>query len=84
MWINKFKIALVSKDTAQLKKLLDEIPKFSDKADAVEISCLLKEAVELFNTLKNETSSSMKQIKKNIDFLKSTHIQSSSKLDIKS
>lgn len=85
MWINRFKIALVQKDTDLLKNLLDEdISHFKSQKEMHEAMYLFREALELLYTLKDETSSSMKQIKKNIDFLKSTQPQAINKLDIKS
>ncbi|MCK4737710.1 MAG: hypothetical protein KAT10_04050 [Sulfurimonas sp.] len=84
MWLSKLKIAIVEKDTDVLDKLLDEVPKFTDVADAKEAMYLLREASILIHTLKDETSSSIKQIKKNIDFLSSTEAPKISKLDIKS
>ena len=84
MWLNKLKIAIVEKDTDVLDKLLDEVPKFTDITDTKEAMYLLREASILIHTLKDETSSSMKQIKKNIDFLRSTEAPKISKLDIRS
>lgn len=84
MWINKFKIALASKNIDALDKLINDIPKFKDNDDIKQAMYLLKEAKELIQTLKDTTSSSMKQIKKNINFLKVTQSQSLSKLDIRS
>ena len=84
MWLNKLKIAIVEKNTDALDKLLDEIPKFSDAKEIQEAAYLLREASELLHSLKDETALSMKQIKKNIAFLKSTQVQPSAKLDIRS
>ena len=83
MWLNKFKIALAQKDTDSLEKLLDEIPEFSDINDMKQSLYLFREATELLFSLKDETSASMRQIKKNIDFIRSTHNESSNKLDVK-
>ena len=83
MWITKLKISIVEKDTDVLDKLLDEIPKFTDITEAKEAMYLLKEASILIHTLKDETSNSIKQIKKNIDFLRSSEDPKKSKLDIK-
>jgi len=84
MWITKLKIALVQKNIDQIKGLVNEVPKFDDVKDVKEAMYLLKEATELLFTLQGETESSMKQIKKNLDFLKSTAPQQTTKLDIKS
>lgn len=84
MWINSLKIAIIEKNTESLNKLLDEIPEFTEKKDIEEALYLLRESSELLHSLKDEASKSMKLIKKNLQFLKSTDIPTSKKLDIKS
>jgi len=83
MWLTKLKISIVEKDTDVLDKLLDEIPTFSDIKEIEQAAYLLKEASELVHTLKDETSNSIRHIKKNIDFLRSSEDPKKSKLDIK-
>lgn len=83
MWLNKLKIAVIEKNTDSLGQLIDDIPKLEDAKSIEEAIYLLREASELLRTLKDETSASMKQIKKNLQFLRSTDIPTSSKLDIK-
>ena len=84
MWHNKLKIAIVNKDTDAIKNLLDGMPEFSDISKIEEAMYLLKEASALAKTLQDEVSSSMKQIKQNINFLKSANLDTSSTLDITS
>jgi squalene cyclase len=84
MWLNQLKIALVEKDTDKLSKLMDDIPQLESKKEIIEALYLIKEASVLVQTLKAETATSMKQIKKNLNFLKSTQEPSSNRLDIKS
>jgi len=84
MWLNKLKIAIIEKNTNALGKLLDDIPQLKTQKEIEEAIYLLKEATSLMNNLKEETKASMKQIKKNLDFLRSTDIPTSKKLDIKS
>ena len=84
MWLSKLKIALVQKDTVALEKLLKDIPTFSDEKDIKEAMYLTKEVVNVFQKLKEDTTISMKLIKKNIDFLKSTQTKTNSSLDITS
>ena len=84
MWLTKLKIAIVEENTEKLSNLIQDIPKLDDVKDMREALCLVEEALTLLHRLKSETSTSMKQIKKNLAFLKSTHTQSISKLDIKS
>ena len=84
MWLTSLKIAIVEKNTDSIDKLLDEIPELTDPQEIEEAVYLLREASKLLHTLKDQTSASMKQIKKNLQFLRSTDIPTSSKLDIKS
>lgn len=84
MWLTKLKIAIVEKNVENISKLMEEIPQLEDLKKMEEAVYLIREAAELVYTLQDETSASMKQIRKNIDFLKSTQIKNASKLDIKS
>ena len=84
MWLTSLKIAIVEKNTDKINELLDDLPQLEDKAEIEQAIYLLREASELIYTLKDETSVGMRQIKKNINFLKSTHVQAPNKLDIKS
>jgi len=84
MWLSNLKIAIVEKNTDKLNELMDEIPQLENKEDINQAIYLIKEATELVQSLQNETSASMKQMKKNIDFLKSTEHKISNRLDIKS
>ena len=84
MWLTKLKVAIVEKDTQALSKLMNNLPKLATKEEMTEAVYLIREAAELVYTLQDETSSSMKQIKKNLHFLKSTQESKSNTLDIKS
>ena len=84
MWLTSLKVAIVEKNTDSIDRLLGEIPELTDPKEIEEAVYLLREASKLLHTLKDETSASMKQIKKNLQFLRSTDIPTSSKLDIKS
>jgi hypothetical protein len=84
MWLTKLKIAIIEKNPDALSKLLDDIPQLQSPKEIDEAVYLLKEATALMNNLKEETKASMKQIKKNLDFLRSTDIPTSKKLDIRS
>ena len=84
MWLNNLKIAIVEKNTDKINKLLDDLPQLEKAEEIEEAIYLLREASELVHTLKDETSHSMKQIKKNLQFLRSTEIPTSKRLDIKS
>ena len=84
MWLNKLQIAIIEKDTDKLEELLETLPEFDNIEQMQKASYLLKAAQELLFTLKDEASLSMKQIKKNLEFLNSTQSKPTSKLDIKS
>ncbi len=85
MWLNKLKIAIVEKNTDILNELMDTLPQLENSKEIEQALFLIREASELVHTLKDETSLSMKKIKKNIDFLKSTQTPiKKSILDIKS
>ena len=83
MWLTKLKIAIIEKNTDTLNVLLNDIPEFGNADDIEQAIFLLKEATSLVSGLKDETSASMKQMKKNINFLKSTQAPKVSTLDIK-
>jgi hypothetical protein len=84
IWLTKLKIAIVEKDTSAVDTLLDEIPNFEDLKDVKEAMYLLKEALELLYSLRDETAVSMAQIKKNIEFLQSTRPTNKNTLDVSS
>lgn len=84
MWLTKLKIAVVQKDIQTLEKLLDDLPTLDNEKDIQSALYLLREASELVHTLKDDTASSMKRMKKTMDFLKSTELKAPHKFDIKS
>ena len=84
MWLNSLKIAIVEKNPEALDQLLAEMPVFTNLEDMQSAQALLKETSKFMLELKDETLSTMKQMKKNIDFLKSTEHKTSNRLDIKS
>ena len=77
-WINKLKIAIIEKNPQEIDALVDCMPMFDDIKDMEASASLLKEANLLMMTLKDETSDSLKKIKKTKDFLNSTHSKDSS------
>ncbi len=84
MWLKNFKIAIVQKDLTKINQLLDEMPHFEDLEEMKEASYLTQEALQLVTSLKNSDAEEMKQLQKNIKFLKSTQRDTPAKLDIKS
>ena len=84
MWLNSLKIAIVEKDITKFNELMDEIPQFETQAEIEEALYLIREASNLVHNLKNETSTSIQQIRNNLKYIKSTQNKSKSKFDIKS
>jgi len=84
MWLNKLKVAVVQKDVELLETLLDDLPELQDSKEIEEVLYLLKEAVQIIQQLKDETATSMQQMKKNIVFLNSTTANKTAKFDITS
>lgn len=82
VWLKQFKIALIQEDSDTLSQLLESMPQFQNLQETEEASYLLVQASELMNRLKNETAMTMKQLKKNIDYMKSTETSQNNKLDI--
>ena len=84
MWLTKLKIAVVEKDADKLSKLLDDVPKLEEQEDIENAIYLLREASELMHTLKDDTASTMRQVEKNLSFLRSTQEDKKPTLDIRS
>ncbi|NCO01848.1 MAG: hypothetical protein GW906_08445 [Epsilonproteobacteria bacterium] len=82
MWLTKLKIAIVEKNTDNLNKLMDDIPQLEDKKEIEEAIYLLKEASAIVQNLKDGLDKSMKQMQKNIKFLRVTESTASSKFDV--
>jgi len=83
MWLSKLKIAVIEKDVVKLKKLLDNVPKLQEDREVQEALYLLEEATLQMQKSKDEVLVSMRQIKKNVDFLRSTETGSLKNLDIR-
>ncbi|MDQ7042486.1 MAG: hypothetical protein Q9M40_14635 [Sulfurimonas sp.] len=84
MWLNKLKIAIIEKNSDSLNLLMKELPVLESKEDIDSALYLLEEAKRVVGELRDETQKSMIQMKKNINFLKSTQAPHTSKLDINS
>ncbi|MDD2905982.1 MAG: hypothetical protein PHH41_01000 [Sulfurimonas sp.] len=84
MWLKGLQIAIVEKDTQKIQEALDAPFDFSTPEEMRRAQYLLAEASELLHELKDATSATMKQLRKNMDFLKVTEQKSPNKLDIRS
>lgn len=84
MWLKELTVAIVEKNIDNINKLMDNLPELSDKKELDQAVTLLKEAETLVQSLNDETETSMIQMKKNINFLKSTQEKQTSSFDIKS
>lgn len=83
MWLTELKIAIIEQDPKRLDALLDHTPQMESIQEIEEAIYLLREANEMMQHLKDETAASMKQIKKSVGFLDSTHVQTKRQIDIK-
>jgi hypothetical protein len=83
MWLTDFKVALVQKDIDTLDSLATQLPDFDSVEEMKEAAYLLLEAKKLLESLRGSTQKSLQQLKRNIDFLKSTQPDEASKLNIK-
>lgn len=72
MWLTNFKIAIVQKNADEIGRLVKEMPKFETLEENEEALYLIKEAALYIDSLRNEAKSSMVQLKKNLEFVKST------------
>lgn len=83
MWLKRLQIAVIEKNIDELGRLLDEPLEFKNKDEIKSAMYLLAEAFKIVQEMKDETASVMLQLKKNIDFLKSTQGKSLNRLDIR-
>jgi len=84
VWLNRLKSAVVLEDVHQVSKLLEELPETFTVQEAKEASFLLNQASQIAQKLKDKTSKSMVQIKKNINFLDSARADRKARFDITS
>jgi len=84
MWLSKLKSALIMKEVEKISLLLEEKPKDLTAKELEEASFLLREAAKIATSLRDETVKTMKQLKKNIDFLNATESKKVQKFDITS
>jgi len=84
IWLNALKGAVVQQNTEQLERLLKDIPSFDTLEEMQTALYLFKEAKRVVEGLKKQTSLSMTQMKKNIDFLNSATADKRAKFDVTS
>jgi hypothetical protein len=83
-WFDKLKVAIVTKDTNQIKLLTKELPKFESVEELRKAQHLINEAYKQMLTLRDDTSSQLSKIKRSIEFIESTHLDKKQGLDITS
>ena len=83
MWLNKFKVAIAEENAMFIGELLKEVPTFKSTIKATEALYLIKEADKLMQRLQAENLDMKAKLKKHIEFMKSTHNDNPSNLDIK-
>ncbi len=81
-WLSELKVAVVSKDPQKISTLIDTMPTFEKIEEMHQALFLFKEAYLLMNELKNETLLQREQIKKSMDFLKSTAVEKKNAFDV--
>lgn len=84
MWLRELEIALVERDTEAIDALLNESLSFDTLEEMQKAQYLLLEASKLLHELKDKSEATMKQLKKNIDFMKVSEVKSPNRLDIRS
>ncbi len=82
MWLNDFKVALITKNIDNLQNLMNHFPEFKTLDELQEVSWLIDDAKKQITALKHQTLLDMKNIKQTIAFVKSTMSQNEHKLDI--
>ena len=84
MWHKKMQIAIVEQDADAIAELIAHPLEFETLEQMIEAQYLLAEATAFIQGLKEQSTATMKQLKKNIDFLKVSERKSSNRLDIRS
>jgi len=82
MWLNQLKSAILTKDLSKVTELLENLPDSFTTEDATQASYLLAEAANVAKELRDEVRQDLLQVKKNIDFLKSTGTPRKTKFDV--
>ncbi|SFV75898.1 hypothetical protein MNB_SM-3-828 [hydrothermal vent metagenome] len=68
MWLDEFKIALVTKDIQKLETLLENIPTLQSQEEIQQALFLLQQATQLIEQLKTKTKKKMDLLQKNRSF----------------
>lgn len=84
MWLRKFKLAVIQREVETIASLIDEVPAFDTKEEAEEAAYLIREALNLMQSLQDENDRNLQQLRKNRKFLEATRGESTKKLDITS
>ena len=84
MWLKKLQLAIIEQNPKGIDALVKEMPEFENVDEMKRASALISEALKLLHRLKNETGTSLKQLKKHKDFLESTMQSQTNRLDITS
>ena len=84
MWLRKFKLAVVQREVETIASLIDAVPAFDTKEEAEEAAYLIREALNLMQSLQDENDRNLQQLRKNRKFLEATRGESAKKLDITS
>lgn len=83
MWLTKLKTALALEEIEVISSLVDEMPVFETLDEMEQAAYLLNHAKTLIEEKKFQTAHSLQQLKNNLNFLKSSHTNQPSSLNLK-
>ena len=82
MWHSELEIAIIEKDTQKISDLINSLPHFETVDEMKQAHCLMAEAADLIDAMRDEALLTMKHLKKHIDFLRSTQDPHENRFDI--
>ena len=74
MWLTKLQIAIIEKDIDSIDKLVSDMPHFKNVTDMKSASSLIREALKLLSSMKDDTQQILTSLKKHKDFLDVSYI----------
>lgn len=72
MWLDKFKLAIINEDESKIAEYISKMPQFDSLEEMEQAYHLFIQAKTFLESKRDETLASMKKIRSNIDFLKSS------------
>ena len=84
MWHTELQIAIIEKDAEAIDSLISAMPTFKTQEEMESAASLIKEALKVVQTLKDETEKTLQKLRQHRDFLNSTQSQTHNRIDITS